>query len=100
MNDDKTYDILYDDGDDELNVKPSLMKREASPTHLVWTRRSTKAETEVTAAGHAHVRRRKTEAKKKEPYVIPKQYDVLDGSLGNGGRKPEVVDQTKTRRFS
>ena len=31
MNDDKTYDILYDDGDDELNVKPSLMKREGEP---------------------------------------------------------------------
>ena len=39
MNDDKTYDILYDDGDDELNVKPSLMKREGEPI-LVWTRRS------------------------------------------------------------
>ena len=28
MNDDETYDILYDDGEDELNVKPALMKRE------------------------------------------------------------------------
>ena len=28
MNDDETYDILYDDGEDELHVKPALMKRE------------------------------------------------------------------------
>ena len=81
MNDDKTYDILYDDGDDELNVKPSLMKREGEPDppsvdEKVKRRPRPKSPRPGTPTSDGEKPKRK-----KEPYVIPKQYDVLMEAL-------------------
>ena len=82
MNDDKTYDVLYDDGDDELNVDPKLMKREgeapppeAKPKRKKHTRPQSPRPGTPTSDGDAKPKR------KKEPHVIPKQRDVLMEAL-------------------
>jgi len=92
MNDDKTYDILYDDGDDELNVKPSLMKREGEPDppsvdEKVKRRPRPKSPRPGTPTSDGEKPKRK-----KEPYVIPKQYDVLMEALETvRSRRPAVL---------